>query len=48
MEGMIAKARCAKAYDEDCYPDCDDPLSMFSASIVRDLLAMAKAKLTAA
>ena len=44
IEGMIAKARCAKAYDEDCYPYCDDPLSMFGASIVRDLLAMAEAK----
>jgi hypothetical protein len=40
LEGMIAKARCAQAYDKDCCPDCDDPLSMFSASIVRDLLAM--------
>jgi hypothetical protein len=42
IAGMIAKARCAKAYDANCYPDCDDPLSMFSASIVRDLLAMAQ------
>jgi hypothetical protein len=41
MEGMVAKARCAKVYDEDCRPDCDDPLSMFGASIVRDLLARA-------
>jgi hypothetical protein len=41
MEGMVAKARCAKVYDEDCRPDGDDPLSMFGASIVRDLLAMA-------
>jgi hypothetical protein len=39
IEGMAAKARCAKVYDEDCRPDCDDPLSIFGASIVRDLLA---------
>jgi hypothetical protein len=44
MEGMVAKARCAKAYDEDCRPDCDDPLSMFGASIVRDLLARSEPK----
>jgi hypothetical protein len=44
IEGMIAKARCAKAHDADCYPGCDDPVSIFSASIVRDLLAMAKLK----
>ena len=42
IAGITAKARCAKAYDADCQPDCDDPLSMFSASIVRDLLAMAE------
>jgi hypothetical protein len=48
MEGMVAKAQCAKVYDEDCRPDCDDPLSMFGASIVRDLLARAAPKLAGA
>ncbi|MEH2468851.1 hypothetical protein V1281_001893 [Nitrobacteraceae bacterium AZCC 2161] len=35
--GMIAKARCI--VDEEYWPDCDDALSIFSTSIVRDLLA---------
>jgi hypothetical protein len=37
---MVAKARCARASDENCYPDCDDRLSIFSASIVRGLASM--------
>ena len=48
IAGMVAKARCARASDENCYPDCDDPLSIFSASIVRDLLAMFRMNLTGA
>jgi hypothetical protein len=44
IEGMIAKARCAKAYDEGCHPDSDDPLSVFAASIVRDLLASTRGR----
>jgi hypothetical protein len=51
IAGMVAKARCAircaRASDENC-PDCDDPLSIFSASIVRDLLAMFRMNLTGA
>jgi hypothetical protein len=39
---MIAKARCAQAYEENCYPEADDPLSIFATSIVRDLLTMVK------
>lgn len=42
IAGIIAKARCAQAYEEDCYPEADDPLSIFATSIVRDLLAIAK------
>lgn len=37
IEGMIAKARCV--VDEQYWPDSDDALSIFSASILRDLLA---------
>lgn len=42
IAGMIAKARWAQAYDDDCYPECDDPLSVLSASIARDLLVIAE------
>jgi hypothetical protein len=37
---MVAKARRARASDENCYPDCDDRLSIFSASIVRGPASM--------
>ena len=47
IAGMVAKARCARASDEKCL-DCDDPLSLFSASIVRDFLAMSGMNLTGA
>ena len=40
IAGMVAKARCARASDENCYPDCDDRLSIFCASIVRGLASM--------
>jgi hypothetical protein len=48
IEGMIAKARCANICGEEYLPACDDALSIFRASIVRDLLAVAGTKPTGA
>jgi hypothetical protein len=48
IDGLIAKARCAVAYDEDCLPEADDPLAVFGASIVRDLIKMTQAPSIAA
>jgi hypothetical protein len=46
--GLIAKARCAAVYEADCQPESDDPLGIFGASIVRDLLELQREQAAAA